>query len=255
MLNKTTLKEQTRLFLTAVMFLTRIPCPTWIGYSESQLNSSCRYFPLVGSLIGVSGSFVWSITQYFWDPSIALLLSMLTTILITGGFHEDGLSDTCDGFGGGWNRSQILSIMKDSRVGAYGVIGITFALGLKFALLHSLPSRLVIISLIAAHTASRFLATSFIYTHEYARDDETSKIRPLAYRMQANDLIFGGLTTLIVLLLLKEDFIFLLLCLVIVRIVLSKFLLKTLNGYTGDILGAVQQVSELTVYLAVAKYT
>ena len=249
---KIEIREQIKLFLTALMFLTRVPCPKWIGYSEEQLNSSCRYFPLIGTFVGASGAIAWWLADFLWPPSVATLLAMITTIIITGAFHEDGFSDTCDGFGGGWNRSQILTIMKDSRVGAYGVIGIIFALGLKFALLEALPDHMIVASLIIAHTVSRFLAISFIFTHDYARDDDTSKIRPLAYRIRRIDFWFGIATTALTLMLLPlYTIIPIIIATLIVYIIASKVLLAPLAGYTGDTLGAIQQMSELVVYLVI----
>jgi adenosylcobinamide-GDP ribazoletransferase len=186
-------------------------------------------------------------------PAVAILLGMLTTILITGAFHEDGLSDTCDGFGGGWNRTQVLTIMKDSRVGAYGVIGIVFALGFKFALLQALPPNLIPCSLVIAHTVSRFVAVSFIFTHDYARDDDSSKVRPLAYRMRGSDLALAAATAGLCLMLLLPSYIFvILLPLLLLRVVVSRVLLFPLGGYTGDVLGAIQQLSEIAVYLAIS---
>ncbi len=203
--------------------------------------------------VGASGALILMVATALWTPAVAILLCMLATILITGAFHEDGLSDTCDGFGGGWDRANILLIMKDSRVGAYGAIGIFFALGLKFAVLQALPATLLPWSLIIAHTVSRFVAVSYIFTHEYARDDDSSKIRPLAYRMRGTDLAIGAATTVLCLVLLLPSYILVILFpLLFLRIIATRVLLIPLGGYTGDILGAIQQLSEIAVYLVIS---
>ncbi|MBI3052601.1 MAG: adenosylcobinamide-GDP ribazoletransferase, partial [Betaproteobacteria bacterium] len=126
---------QLRLVLTAIQYFTRLPVPRWVGYSERQLNDASRYFPLVGILVGLFTGVVFVLTLRVFPQPIAVLLAMLSGILLTGGFHEDGLTDTCDGFGGGRDRPQILAIMKDSRVGSYGVLGLAFALLLKLSAL------------------------------------------------------------------------------------------------------------------------
>ena len=124
------LAAEIRLFFTALMFFTRLPCPAWVGYSESYLNHSARYFPLVGVIVGGIGGLTFWLAQLIWPPSIAVLLSMLATIAVTGAFHEDGLADSCDGFGGGWGKEQVLAIMKDSRLGTFGAIGLGLILAL-----------------------------------------------------------------------------------------------------------------------------
>ena len=119
---------QLRLVLTAIQYFTRLPVPRWVGYSDRQLNDASRYFPLVGILVGLFTGAVFLLAMRVFPQPIAVLLSMLAGVLLTGGFHEDGLADVCDGFGGGRDRPQILAIMKDSRVGSYGVLGLSLAL-------------------------------------------------------------------------------------------------------------------------------
>lgn len=244
--------REVQLFLTAVMFLTRVPCPAWIGFSEDILNSSCRYFPLVGLLIGTGSAGILLLANLFWAPGVAVLLAMVSSVLITGAFHEDGFSDTCDGFGGGWGKEQILAIMKDSRIGAYGVIGIFFVLGMKFALLASMPVEVAAGALVVAHATSRFVSTSFILTHDYLRDDGFSKVKPLASGMKRSDFLIGAATAGSALMLVPGCAFGLILSLAVVRVVLIRCFFRSLGGYTGDVLGAVQQVSELVVYLVIS---
>ncbi|MEN8246958.1 MAG: adenosylcobinamide-GDP ribazoletransferase [Thermodesulfobacteriota bacterium] len=246
------MKDELRVFLTALMFFTRIPCPKWVGYSESLLNQASRYFPLVGVLVGFIAALVFQISHYFFPLPVAILLSMLSSIWLTGAFHEDGLSDACDGFGGGWTPENILRIMKDSRVGSYGVVGLWVALSLKLFSLYSIPEPMIFVSLIAGHSVSRFFAGSFIYSDLYVQEDLQSKVKPLARRMPGRDLVISAIWGLSPLLLFFRLDVFL----VIIPLALAKWLLgryfrKHLGGYTGDCLGAAQQVFEIVFYLGV----
>ena len=143
------LRRELEYFFGAVRFFTRLPVPAWVGHSAEALNRSARYFCAVGLLVGGLGAAVFLGAAYFWPQPVAVLLSMAATIYATGAFHEDGLADMVDGLGGGWDKARILEIMKDSRVGSYGVIVIVLALLGKFALLVSLPAGEVAVALIA----------------------------------------------------------------------------------------------------------
>ena len=115
---KPRLIEELRCFWTAVMFLTRLPCPGWCDHHPGYLMRSMAYFPFLGALIGVWAASFYEAAAGLWPPLVAAALSMGGTLWLTGCFHEDGLCDTLDGFGGGWTKSQILRIMRDSRNGS-----------------------------------------------------------------------------------------------------------------------------------------
>ena len=123
--------EEKSYFLCAVMFFTRIPVQLATPYSEFALNKSRKYFPFIGVIIGSIAAICIYLLQLFLPLSLAVILSTVITILATGAFHEDGFADTCDGFGGGWDKIQVLTIMKDSRIGSYGTVGLIMMLGLK----------------------------------------------------------------------------------------------------------------------------
>ncbi|HWY97589.1 MAG TPA: adenosylcobinamide-GDP ribazoletransferase, partial [Bacteroidia bacterium] len=155
------MKKEIRIFFTALMFFTRIPCPKWVDHSEEYLNKSSKYFPLMGWIVGGFSALIYFGGTYIFPVSIAILLSMVASIWITGAFHEDGLADVCDGFGGGWTKEKILLIMKDSRVGAFGVIGLVMVLLIKYVSLSSIPSMgklFVPFIIVSAHSLSRFFA-------------------------------------------------------------------------------------------------
>ena len=245
------MKKEVRIFFTALMFFTRIPCPKWIDHSPEYLTKSSRYFPLVGIIMGGIGALVYYGSSFIFPHPVALLISMITTILATGAFHEDGLADMCDGFGGGWTKQDILRIMKDSRTGTYGVVGLCSVLALKFASLYYIDSKLIPLVLIAGHSLSRFAASTLLYTLDYVRDDEQSKAKPAAQRMSTGSLLAGALFGIAPLILFFNYYIFLVLIPVFaIRWYLGRFFVKWIGGQTGDCAGAAQQICEVVFYLS-----
>lgn len=246
------LKKEITLFFTALMFFTRIPCPAWIRYHPDYLRQSAKYFSLVGIIVGGAGALVFYMLQLFFPKEIALLLSMATTVYITGAFHEDGFADVCDGFGGGWNKENILRIMKDSRLGTYGVVGIGFVLAIKFYTLRYLPVSLLPISIICGHALSRGVATTLLYTHPYVRDTKDSKAKPAAENVSLAIVIFGVFFGVLPLLLFQSYwFILTIIPVYASKVYLGNIFKKWIGGQTGDCAGAVQQFGELIFYLSV----
>jgi adenosylcobinamide-GDP ribazoletransferase len=252
------IRRELSYFFAALRFFTRLPVPAWVGHSQDQLDHAARYFPLVGIIIGLIGAGVTEITALLLPVSLAILLGMAATLLATGAFHEDGFSDSCDGFGGGWEKLQVLTIMKDSRVGSYGAIGIAMMLFAKFTALSEIDvttdMSLLAIALIAAHAVSRFASTTLIYALDYVREDETSKSKPLAKRMGKGELAVAGLfglapCGLLLFVLPPQQILVALLLAAIVTWLAARYFVRRIGGYTGDCLGATQQVAELAFYL------
>jgi adenosylcobinamide-GDP ribazoletransferase len=262
------MKNEIKIFFTALMFYTRIPCPSWVDHSPDYLNKATKYFPFIGWIVGLISAITFFISQFFFPIEIAILLSMLASIWTTGAFHEDGLADVCDGFGGGWTREKILEIMKDSRVGTYGSVGLILALLLKFFSLkffvesnETILSALnlfdnssiipIVISLLVAHPLSRWVASIIVFIGDYAREDENSKSKPIAKNFSKLGFFWAsvfGVFPLFVLMPLKfiPFFIFTGISL---SFILYRYFKKWLGGYTGDCLGATQQISEIIFYL------
>ncbi|MFP4604009.1 MAG: adenosylcobinamide-GDP ribazoletransferase [Bacteroidales bacterium] len=248
------MKKEWHIFLTAVMFFTRIPVGN-IPYSEDYLNKSSKYLPVIGWLTGGTGALVFWGASYILPPSVAVLLSMVATILLTGAFHEDGFTDVCDGIGGGWTKDKILEIMKDSRIGAYGMIGMFFMLTGKFIVLSEINVNLLPLVIFTGHTLSRYFATHFMYKHRYVRDDITSKAKPVGKKIKTPELILSVITGFIPFLLFPSIKIIIIIPLVFIAYYFfSQYIKKWIGGYTGDCLGAMQQVTELTFYIAVLVY-
>lgn len=248
------MKSEVRIFFTALMFYTRIPCPSFTDHSEEYLNKATRYFPLIGWIVGAAAALTIYLLHLILPLSVCVVLSLLTSVLVTGAFHEDGLADVCDGFGGGWTSTKILDIMKDSRVGTYGVVGlmIVFMLKLSSTLeLAQLDFSFAIKTIFLAHVLSRFIAESIIFTHEYAREDATSKIKPIAKRIGVKNLFISSIITLPAFLLFDSAWVFVVFIpAYLIKIYLARYFTKWIGGYTGDCLGATQQITEVIIYIS-----
>jgi len=246
------IRREAEAFLGAVRFFTRIPVPAWVGHSAEGLNRSARYFPAVGLLIGALAALVYLGAACLWPKPVAVLLSMAATIYATGAFHEDGLSDATDGLGGGWDKLRILEIMKDSRVGSYGVVALVLALLGKFVLLCELPAEILPWALLGGHALSRFASTTLLYAMDYVREDLQSKAKPLATRLSSGALVVAGVFALAGLLGLPWQTAAQGVALAaLATLWLARLFRRWLSGYTGDCLGATQQVAELAFYLGV----
>lgn len=245
------MKKEIQIFLTAIMFFTRIPCPKWVDHRPEFLQKSAKYFSLVGIIVGSIGALIYYAFSFIFSTEISLLLSIVTTIYATGAFHEDGFADMCDAFGGGWTKEKILLIMKDSRLGTYGVSGLILILAVKFSALRETPIHLIPLTIIAGHSVSRFIATTLIYTHPYVRDTDDSKAKPAAKNITLSMVIVSALFGLAPLLFFKTPFIFLtLIPCYLAKVFLGAKFKKWIGGQTGDCAGAVQQLSEVVFYLS-----
>lgn len=245
------MKRELQVFLTAVMFFTKIPCPSWVDHSSEYLNKSSRYFSLIGIIVGGAGGAVFYGFNFILPHSVAILLSMLATIWLTGAFHEDGLADMFDGFGGGWTKEQIHEIMKDSRIGTFGVVGLTGILALKFLTLNNLPSAKVPIILITGHSLSRFSASTLAVTHDYVRE-KSSKAKPAATEMSNLSVTVSAIVGLAPVVLFGTIWIIAAIIPVLfVHIYLGYFFQSKIGGFTGDCSGATQQLTEVTFYLSI----
>ncbi len=244
------IRHELELFFNALRFFTRLPVPGWVGHSTELLNSAARYFPAVGWVVGVMGAAVFWILGFWLPANLALLLSMAATVLLTGAFHEDGFADSCDGFGGGWDKAQVLAIMKDSRIGSYGTVGMGLMLACKFVALAEMADEMIVLALLAAHPLSRLASTALIRVLDYVRDDDSSKSRPLAHRLSKGGLAWAALLGLLPLMLLEPmEALFVLILVALTTWLSGRYFVKRIGGYTGDCLGATQQLTELAAYL------
>jgi adenosylcobinamide-GDP ribazoletransferase len=146
--------------LLAIQFLTRIPVPGLNALApdtvKAGLAKSVIWFPLVGALVGAVTAATLITADHFWPRAIAVIIALIIEARLTGAFHEDAVADFCDGFGGGMTPDRILEIMKDSRIGSYGTLGLILAVGLRAACMVALPIEIIVPAIIAAAGAGRW---------------------------------------------------------------------------------------------------
>jgi len=300
------LSQLVRQYLLALQFFTRIPVTgrlaDWVGYSPDLLRASAGHFPGVGILVGVVAASVFFLfngllPETSFSPFVAAALSTVATMLLTGGFHEDGLADLADGLGGSMQRERALEIMKDSRVGAFGVMALVLSLLVKIGLLVILALAdkapggwmqwtaladaaqatgdsggetgggmdgiggyvgwYVGAALFAAHVVSRALPLAVIYWLPYVGDTGASKSKPLADAISAASLLTGFLWCFIALALVSavlDAFDLIAACgfAMVAMLWMGRLFKRRLQGFTGDCLGATQQVCEIAFYLGLA---
>ena len=254
-----------------------------MGFQPEWLQGCLRYFPLVGALVGLAGALVLAVAAAWWPPSVAVVLSMAFTVWLTGGFHEDGWADTCDGLGGSVSRERALEIMKDSRLGSYGSLGLVLMLGLKAAVLVALATPLftelnsaqtsgvhqvllgwTMMALIWCHALSRLVPVCLIRVLPYAGDMAHAKAKPLAMQVSAAGLVAATVWAGLIALALWA---FLLhagwptstllsalgqaaLAMAVGGAICARWFKRRLGGFTGDTLGASQQLTEVMGLLA-----
>ena len=247
-----------RLFLVAVQFLTRLPVRV-NGFEPAWLNDCVRHFPLVGALVGAVGAAVLLGTSQFWPAWIAAVLTLTATIALTGGFHEDGLADTFDALGGVVPRDKALAIMKDSRIGSYGALALGLSLLLRAALLAVLASRplwAAVAALLTCHAFARAAAVGVMVSLPYGGDADHAKAKPLALAVAPrNALIALGWCGLLALALAAwgvplQRLLLAAVAATVVALWMRQWLKRRLGGYTGDGLGATEQLAEIAVLLA-----
>jgi adenosylcobinamide-GDP ribazoletransferase len=280
----TPITQFVREYLLAVQFFTRIPVTgrlaEWVGYSPELLRASAGHFPGVGILAGAVAAAAYALFQAMlpdtaFTPLAAAAFSTAATVLLTGGFHEDGLADVADGLGGSYDRDHALQIMKDSRVGAFGAMALVLAVLCKVSLLailgsvEGLPSGwgeweeapfaawYVCSALITGHVVSRGLPLLLIYLLPHVGDTAASKSKPLADQIAPGSLLVGlawcfGVLALATLALDALNLIVACSFAVLALLWMGRLFKRRLQGFTGDCLGATQQVCEIAFYLGLA---
>ena len=230
------LRREWGLLLVAVQALTRLPVTA--PHGPHALRQAVRYFPLVGLGVGLVAAVVFWLAGLGLPPAVASVLSLAATVLLTGALHEDGLADCCDGLFGGRTRDDALRIMRDSRLGAFGVLGLLLA-----ATPHADWA------LVAAHAAGRFWAVLPPAALPYARPDG------MAAGVAGPDgmtLAIAAALGLVPLLLLGPQALPALLVSGGAALLFGLWVRRRLGGYTGDVLGATQVLTELAVLMAAA---
>jgi adenosylcobinamide-GDP ribazoletransferase len=244
-------------FRNALRFMTIVPVPSSdAAIAPDWLSRCARYFPVVGIGIGLVSAVVLLLADRIWGSVVASLLAVATSIAVTGALHEDGLADTADGLAGGSSVEKRLAIMKDSRIGTYGTLALVFSLSLRVTALADMPVWTAAAALISAHAAARITPAFVINALPYAGDTAVMKVSYSDAPVSAHDQRFALLVVLCALLPLA----FVSILSVILGLLLGATLAaavtlwarKRIDGYTGDVLGAIEQVSEIGFLLGVA---
>lgn len=233
---------------TAFQFLTRVPLPI-CAWSLDGLSRSAKFFPLVGLAIGAAATILQLWLSPHFPPAIVAMLIVLFTVLATGGLHEDGLADVADAFGGGHNRDHILAIMKDSRIGSYGAIALTFSMVSRILLIAAIPGNKFARYVISAHVLCRWAILPLGLMLPAARKQEGQGAR-LAKQISCTSLTAGTLIALsIVAFLLRIDAVGPTLMVLLVTLFSGFYYRWRIGGITGDCFGATIQLAEIAVYV------
>ena len=242
------IKAEVPAFMLALQFMTRLRLPFEVDYSPEAARASPRWYPGAGVVIGlITGVVYWGAAALF-PPVVAVLMSVAAGLIVTGGLHEDGFADACDGLGGVRPRERVLEIMRDSRIGTYGVLGLGIMLATKVAALASLPVLAVPFVLIAGHAASRASVLWVMASSDYVRDSGAA--REVAGGLDQRAMMTALVTTAAALLPLVFVLPVLAVPVAVAGLAAGHYAMRhryegRLGGYTGDCLGAVQQCSEV----------
>lgn len=237
-----------RQLATAFTFMTRFPLVARLASgSSADLAASSRFFPVVGYAIGALAAAVFYYSSHVFSDEIAALLAVIALPLLTGAFHEDGFADTVDGLGGAFARKRKLEIMKDSRIGTYGACALLAVFFLRWQLILEIPMRVVFLTLISAHVCSRWAGVLVGWMLPYVREGASNK--PVADGMGWREMLIA---TFFALLWLYPEWRLHAASMVVallVACVMAALFRRQIGGVTGDTLGAVNIVVELSILL------
>jgi adenosylcobinamide-GDP ribazoletransferase len=238
-------------FINALTFLTIVPVLTKRPLDEADFGRATAFYPLVGAIIGVLHALLFVVVDSIWSTFTANVLIVAVWAILTGGLHLDGLSDAADGFLGGKNSEQKLAIMKDSRIGAYGVIAISLAILFKVALLGEIDGMRLMGVLILAPTLGRW---SMVLLIQLYPTTSTSVMGQLVKQHSGwlELIVATGTALLAAVLLFRIWGLVILLFLAAIVAILGGLVMRRLNGLTGDIYGATCELSEIFILLFVS---
>lgn len=236
-------------FLLALGFYTRLPCPKNLDYQ--QLPQAAVFLPAIGWLVGGLSAVSFYLAAAIWPQVVAVVIGVIAGVLLTGAFHEDGFADVCDGFGGGYGKERILGIMKDSAIGVYGALGLLLLLFLKISLLGAMPGASVPWALLAGHSFSRLMPLFVMRRYPYARS-ENSKSGIAMFKPEFSELCVAAVVALLPFIALPGKCLFAVVPVVLCNLWLGRYFDRHIGGYTGDCLGACQQVAETVFYLSIS---
>ena len=246
--------KEFQLFKAAVSYFTRIPVESKLNNTRA-LEESLKFLPIIGLLVGLTSLAIFLVSSRLWSVDVSLLLVMIFQIVVTGALHEDGLADFYDGFCGGYQKEKILAIMKDSRVGTFGALSIYITFLLKFMILRDLPVAILPLALVLAPCLSRGIAASIVSTVPYARENQTWTKTVVNSPLRGGNLFWLILLSIAPVVLFDPLLIpWILTVAILVRMLMVLWVRKKIGGYTGDCLGATQQITEVAIFLVIGAW-
>ncbi|HKR10821.1 MAG TPA: adenosylcobinamide-GDP ribazoletransferase [Pyrinomonadaceae bacterium] len=239
-----------RRFFIALQFMTRFPVPR--TEAPQDLGKAAAFFPLVGVIVGLSAALAFVLLQRVLPLPVSILGAMILAALLTNALHEDGFADVFDGFGGGWSKERTLEIMRDSRIGVYGVLALIFLVLSKLQLLSTLSTDQIWRWLIVGHAAGRWAPLALGAWLPPASKEGLGRL--VAKRSGAVEIVIGTVTVAIVLLLTVpwQSALIASVVTAFVTLLSGLYFRRRLQGITGDCMGASVQFTELALYLTAA---
>jgi len=250
--SKTSMIISVREFCLAGVFLTRLPFSISKKVKDGELAESSWAFPLVGVLVGLIGGIVYlAVNKCNLNSLICAGLSIFVITIVTGAIHEDGLADTIDGLGGGGDRHQKLKIMRDSFIGSYGVLSLIFSVIFRWLGLAQFSGpETAVVGLVISGSMSRSILPIIPCFFRSARNDGLGfDLGKPSMRVALTSLLFGAIFCVIFLGLI--DAILIIGVLLVVTVIFLLLVCRQIGGYTGDVLGACQQIGEIIILVLV----
>ncbi len=234
--------------LVAFQFLTRLPISR-IAYHPDSLSRSAKFFPVVGLVIGLGASLLQRVLAPYLNRTLVAFLVLTFLVLIAGGLHEDALADTADAFGGGWNREQVLTILRDSRIGSFGALALVLSVLARFLLLSILPINRFTALVVSAHVLCRWTTLPLSYFLRPARESDDGQGARIARKISPASLLTGSLLSLaIVIYLMRREFWIPVVVALVICALSGLYYFRRIGGVTGDCFGATNQLTEIAIY-------
>lgn len=235
-----------KIFILMLQFLTRIPINRTIDIKDGDFAKGVVYFPIIGLIIGIANSLIYYISSLFLEPFISVICVLLANTLITGALHLDGLADTCDGLFSARKRERMLEIMRDSRIGTNGFLGLFFILTLKFAFLYSLVETFIIPAILLTPVVGRTVMSAVMHNARYAREGQGLGDLFIGRTGLLRTLSTIAVSVVIAFFLFSYVGVVTLLSSLVIGYYFRNFFHKKLGGLTGDLLGAINEICEIT---------
>ena len=238
--------------LNAFGLLTRLPMPNAHSGEAGAFARGVWAYPIVGAVVGAIGALVWFAGQLAGlGGGLSAGLALASQVLVTGALHEDGLADFADGLGGGRDREHVLAIMRDSRIGTYGVLALVLVLGLRWGGIAELPIFQVLAGLICAGLLGRLAMVALLVILKPARADGLGvSVASPPFAAVLTAVLFSVAIVFLHLPILLACLAFAVTAATVA--IVAMLAKRRIGGYTGDVLGAGEQFAEMAVLVSLA---